>query len=56
MNEEILAEIRNKLTVPKVALEKLVKGERIPPKYLRLALKELKAIVFLLRGSRIKKL
>ncbi len=29
MNEEILAEIRNKLTTPKIALEKLANGERV---------------------------
>ncbi|GEM_PF-5624310 len=28
MNDEILSEIRNKLTAPKIALEKLAKGER----------------------------
>ncbi len=47
--EEFLAEIRNKLTVPKVALEKLAKGEKVPKKFLGLALKELKAITSLLK-------
>ena len=34
MNEEIPSEIRNKLTAPKIALEKLAKGERVPREFL----------------------
>ena len=49
MNSEILSEIRNKLTAPKTALEKLAKGEKVPRKFLELALKELNATVDLLQ-------
>ena len=41
MNTEILSDIRNKLTVPMVALERLEKSENVPKKFLKLALKEL---------------
>jgi hypothetical protein len=41
MNEEILSEIRNKLTAPKTALERLARGEEVPRAFLMLALKEL---------------
>lgn len=41
MDEEILSDIRNKLTAPKIALEKLAKGEKLPKEFLGLALKEL---------------
>lgn len=51
MNEEILSDIRNKLTAPKVALEKLANGENVPRGYLDLALKELKAAIVLLHGQ-----
>lgn len=44
MNEEILTEIRNKLTAPKIALEKLAKGEKMPKEFLELALNELVAL------------
>lgn len=50
MNIEILSEIRNKLTAPKVALEKLDNGERVPRGFLQLAAGELKAVVILLQG------
>lgn len=50
MSEEILSEIRNKLTAPKIALEKLDKGERVPREFLELAAGELKAAVTLLQG------
>ena len=43
MNEEILADIRNKLTAPKIALEKLSKGEPVPLEFLQLARRELDA-------------
>ncbi|HBO98106.1 MAG TPA: hypothetical protein DE315_07335 [Candidatus Omnitrophica bacterium] len=51
MNDEILSEIRNKFTprlrsgqaAPKIAFEKLVKGERAPREFLELAAEELKA-------------
>ena len=45
MNDEILSEIRNKLTAPKIALEKLAKGERVPREFLELAARELNAAV-----------
>ena len=58
MANEILSEIRNKFTprlrsgqaAPKIALEKLAKGEKVPKEFLELAAKELKAAVSLLRG------
>ena len=50
MNEETLADIRNKLTVPKTALEKLDKGEQVPKKFLELALKELDDLSGLLKN------
>jgi len=49
MNEEIPSEIRNKLTAPKIALEKLAKGERVPREFLELAAEELEAAVSLLQ-------
>lgn len=52
MNEEILPDIRNKLTAPKIALDKLVKGEQVSAKYLRLALKDMKAAIKLLNRSK----
>ena len=48
MENEIFPEIRNKLTAPKVALEKLSRGEKVPREFLELALKELNAAVDLL--------
>ena len=48
MENEILPEVRNKLTAPKIALEKLSKGERVPGEFLELALRELNAAVDLL--------
>lgn len=53
MNDEIVSEIRNKLTAPKIALEKLAKGEKVPGEFLDLAAKELKAAVTLLQGEKI---
>jgi hypothetical protein len=49
MNEEILSDIRNKLTVPMTALERMAKGEKMPKEFLELALRELNAAVDLLR-------
>lgn len=49
MADEILSEIRNKLTAPKIALEKLAKGGRVPREFLELAAGELKAAGNLLR-------
>ncbi len=49
MNEEILSEIRNKLTVPMVALERLSKGEKVPQEFLELASNEMKIAVVLLQ-------
>jgi hypothetical protein len=48
MNDEILSEIRNKLTAPKIALERLAKGERVPKEFLELAAKELGTAIALL--------
>ena len=48
MNDEILSEIRNKLTAPKIALERLAKGENVPKEFLELAAKELGAAIALL--------
>ena len=49
MNEEIPSEIRNKLTAPKIALERLAKGEKVPLEFLELAAAELEAAVSLLQ-------
>jgi hypothetical protein len=51
MEKEILSDIRNKLTAPKIAMEKLAKGERLPKEFLELALKELNATLVLLQGD-----
>jgi hypothetical protein len=48
MNEEILADIRNKLTVPKTALDKMANGEEVPKVFLAAAVKELDAAIDLL--------
>lgn len=50
MANEIFPEIRNKLTAPKIALEKLAKGEKVPKEFLELAVEELNAAVRLSRG------
>ena len=34
MTDKILSEIRNKLTAPKIVLEKLAKGEKVPREFL----------------------
>ena len=52
MNDEILSEIRNKLTAPKIAFERLAKGEKVPRKFLELAAAELEAAVSLLQEER----
>ena len=49
MNSEILPELRNKLTAPKVALERLAKGQKVPREFLELAAKELNAAAALAR-------
>ncbi len=49
MNEEISSEIRNKLIAPKIALERLAKGEKVPREFLELAAKEMEAAVVLVR-------
>ena len=54
MNEQILAEIRNKLTAPNIASEKLAKGEKVPKEFLELALKELNAAAVLLQKEVIQ--
>jgi len=52
MNEEIPSEIRNKLTAPKIALERLAKGEKVPLEFLELAAAELEAAVSLLQEEK----
>ena len=47
MNTEILSDIRNKLTVPMVALARLEKGENVPQGFLELASKGLEVILAL---------
>jgi len=49
MNPEIPSEIRNKLTAPKIALERLAKGEKAPREFLELAAKEMEAAIVLVR-------
>ena len=49
MATENLSEIRNKLTAPKIALERLAKGEKVPREFLELAAKELKAVIDLVQ-------
>ena len=51
MDSEILSELRNKLTAPKIALERLAKGEEVPREFLELAAKELNAALDLLDGK-----
>jgi hypothetical protein len=51
MNEEILSKIRNKLTAPKTALERLAKGEKVSQEFLELAMKELRDMSELLNGK-----
>ena len=49
MNPEIPSEIRNKLTAPKIALERLAKGENAPRQSLDLAAKEMEPPIVLVR-------
>lgn len=49
VHEEILSDIRNKLTVPTVALEKLAKGEKVPQDVLELAVNNLSQTINLLQ-------
>ena len=51
MDKEILSELRNKLTAPKIALERLAKGQKVPKEFLELAAKELDAAIELLGGA-----
>ncbi len=51
IDREILSEIRNKLTAPKIALEKLAKGEKVPKEFLDLGVKEPNAARRLLEGK-----
>ncbi len=41
-NKEILADIRNKLTMPATALEKISKGGKVPNKFLKEAYHQFK--------------
>ena len=52
MANEFFSEIRNKLTAPKIAIEKLAKGELVPREFLALAAEELNAALVLARGLR----
>ncbi len=49
MNDEILSDIRNKLTAPKIALEKLIKGKKLSKEFFELSLKELNVAISLLQ-------
>ena len=51
MHEELSPELRNKLTLPKTVLEKLVKGEEVSPKTLALAREELEKACELLEQA-----
>ena len=51
MDKELLSDIRNKLTAPKTALEKLANGEKVPKEFLELALKKLKTAIALLQKA-----
>lgn len=55
MNEEILSEIRNKLTAPRTALEKLARGENVPKKFLELAKIELEELIEMLEEKKVHK-
>ena len=48
LNTEVVAEIRNKVTAAKTALERLSKGEDAPESFIKLALNELDRAVELL--------
>lgn len=49
MDTELAAEIRNKLTAPMTALEKVACGEEVPQHFVEMAIKELDKIVELLK-------
>ena len=49
MNDELLSDILNKLTAPKIALEKLAQGENLPSEFIELALKELELSLVLIQ-------
>lgn len=51
MDTELAAEIRNKLTAPLIALEKVKCGEKVPQHFVELSIKELERIVELLKDS-----
>jgi hypothetical protein len=51
MDTKILSELRNKFTAPKIALEKLAKGEKVPREFLEIAAKELNTAAELLGGK-----
>ena len=55
MDNETLSELRNKLTAPKIALERLAKGEKVPLEFLELAAKELNAAADLLQVEVVPK-
>ena len=45
MNEDTEQEIRNKLTAPKIALEKMANGEEVSKEFLDVALIDLNSII-----------
>ena len=55
MDSETISELRNKLTAPKIALERLAKGERVPREFLELAAEELNAAVDLFKKELLLK-
>ena len=48
MNKELMAEIRNKLTPAKTALDLLAQGKEVPKEFIEMAKKELDKAVELL--------
>lgn len=54
MKNDIFPDMRNKLTAPKIALEKLAKGESVPSDYLKLAVREINAAILLLQKPKVK--
>jgi len=51
MDKELIADMRNKLTLPKTVLECLKDGKEVPKETIKLALKELDEAVELLKGE-----
>lgn len=53
MNEEIKADIRNKLQAPKTALELLFEGKDVSKKFIGKALGDLEKVVKILNNSSV---